>query len=59
VGLVRKVDLLSISLGLKTVVLAEPIDQKSGHPSQNFFLYKTYIRLGKKITSNFAFFDQL
>jgi hypothetical protein len=48
VGLVRIVDLLSISLGLKTAVLAEPSDQKSVRPGQNSFLNKTLIRLAKK-----------
>ena len=35
VGLVRKVDLLSISFGLKIVLLAEPSDQYSGRPGHN------------------------
>jgi hypothetical protein len=59
VGLVRKVDLLSISLGLKTVALAETSSRNSGDPGQNskdFFLQKTHIRLAKKIfQSKFAF----
>jgi hypothetical protein len=45
VGLVRKVDLLSKSLGLKTAVLGEPNDLNAGRPGQNswnFFLYKTH-----------------
>jgi hypothetical protein len=43
-GFGEKVDLLSIILGLKTVVLAEPSDQysgRSGRISWNIFLYKT------------------
>jgi hypothetical protein len=34
-GLVRKVDLLSKSLGLKTAVLGEPNDLNAGRPGQN------------------------
>jgi hypothetical protein len=46
VDLVRKIVLLSISLGLKTAVLTETSDQRTGRP--NFFLYKTHIRFAKK-----------
>jgi hypothetical protein len=35
-GLVRKVDLLSMSLGLKTAVLAEPSDHNSCRPVRVF-----------------------
>ncbi len=45
-GLVRKFDLLSKSLGLKTAVLAEPSDLNV----LEFFLYKTHTRLAKKIS---------
>jgi hypothetical protein len=59
-GLVRKVDLLSISLGLKTVVLAEQSDQNSGRPGHNSFSLQSTEVLQKKIVQpNFAFFDQL
>jgi hypothetical protein len=36
VGLMRRVDLLSIGLGLKTAILAETSDQKTGRPGHNF-----------------------
>jgi hypothetical protein len=48
---VRKKELSSISLGLKSVVLAETSSQNSGRPGQAekiFFFYKTHIRLAKK-----------
>jgi hypothetical protein len=48
---VRKVDLLSISLALKTVILAEPSDQKSVHPFYEFFSpQNTHMFCKKKIT---------
>jgi hypothetical protein len=53
VGLVRKVVLLSVSLGLKTVVLANPSDQKTGRPGQNlqnFFFYKTHTCFVEKMS---------
>jgi hypothetical protein len=60
---VRKVDILSTSLGLKTVVLTEPSDQKSVRPSRtefkNFFSQQNPDTFSKKnFLPNFAFFDQ-
>jgi hypothetical protein len=59
---VRKADLLSISLGLKTVVLAEASDHNAGRPTRIlriFFPTKPTHVLQKNFHSNFAFFAQL